>query len=87
MSFKYKKIDRSLIERVEINIKNWNNNKTDPPNVSGYYRCLIFDLDPTLYVMKILYYNKRPDVTSGGFWSAVQSDIIAYWQELECSSV
>lgn len=79
-------VDRSLIKRDEITYGNWNSYKDAPPKVNGYYRVLLYDIDPKLYKLRILYYY------SGVWQSDYLGDTIIrvpcpFWQALETSNV
>lgn len=81
------KIDRSLINRSDISIKNWS---VGQPNDSGYYRVLLYDKDPHLYKLNIFYYWYHPidgEWRSNYYTTSKIRKPVPLWQDLKCSSL
>lgn len=80
-------VDRSLINRSDISIKNWS---VGEPKETGYYRVLLYDIKPHLYKLNIFYYWYHPN---GGEWRSNYYSTpkirkpIPLWQDLACSSL
>jgi hypothetical protein len=77
-------VDRSLINKKDIDTDRW---YVDYPTKAGYYRVLRYDINPYLYKLDILFYNKEHGYWYDSYQSSLIHIPVPLWQDLSCSSL
>ena len=79
-----------IIEKSKINKINWNKNNNVSPINCGYYRVLLYNEDPNIFVMKLCYCDNKRWFHSRNDWvdnCLIHNSIVVYWQSIESECI